>query len=169
LLISDFESPEYGQAPVVDTFENMLARYISHSEPKSLALDGLPCRSDTVGLLRRVHIIAGEHKRIGKETDRRHEEGDDLDALIRQPMVYDPRRRTRRTDTLAIAPDELIQNIREIGIREMMRFGCSRRMLDKICQGKPLAMRIIVKYHRMVAAYRLTKARAKSRLQVQQP
>jgi hypothetical protein len=67
------------------------------------------------------------------------------------------------------APDELIEKIREIGIREMMRFGCSRRMLDKICKRKPLAMKIIVKYHRMVSAYRLTKRRAKSRLEVQQP
>jgi hypothetical protein len=47
---------------------------------KSLCPDGEPCKADTRGLLGRSHIVAGKHRRIGKEHDRRWEEGDDLES-----------------------------------------------------------------------------------------
>lgn len=48
---------------------------------KSLAPDGTACKADTVGLLQRAYIIAGELRYIGKETDRKWEEGDDISVL----------------------------------------------------------------------------------------
>jgi hypothetical protein len=44
---------------------------------KSLALDGSPCDADTVGLLRRALIVAGNVIPVGKETDRHWEQGED--------------------------------------------------------------------------------------------
>jgi hypothetical protein len=44
-----------------------------------------PCNdswlTDTSGLLRRAHVIAGEIRCVGKETDRKWEEGDDISIL----------------------------------------------------------------------------------------
>ena len=50
--------------------------YQAHPEAKSLAPDGSPCISETRGLLERAHIIAGEFRYVGKETDRKREESD---------------------------------------------------------------------------------------------
>jgi hypothetical protein len=73
-LISSFTSCEYSKRAVVETFENLLYGSVQHPEAKSLGPDGQPCKGDTHGLLGRAHIIAGRHRRIGKESDRRWEE-----------------------------------------------------------------------------------------------
>jgi len=52
-----------------------------HPEAKSLAPDGTPCTADTRGLLQRAHVIAGEIRYVGKETDRKWEEGDEISVL----------------------------------------------------------------------------------------
>ena len=43
--------------------------------------DGSECKADTVGLLKLAHIVAGKIRYIGKETDRKWEEGDDISVL----------------------------------------------------------------------------------------
>ena len=50
-------------------FAHLLIQYQQHPEAKSLAPDGNPCIPDTRGLLKRVHVLAGEVRYIGKETD----------------------------------------------------------------------------------------------------
>jgi hypothetical protein len=62
-------------------FARLLIEYQEHPEAKSLAPDGTPCEADTSGLLRRAHIVAGEFRYVGKETDRKWEEGDDPSIL----------------------------------------------------------------------------------------
>ena len=82
---TSFTSSEFGKRAVVETFENLFYRYMQHPEAKSLGPDGEPCKGDTRGLLGRAHIVAGKHRRIGKESDRRWEEGDDLESLSIYP------------------------------------------------------------------------------------
>jgi hypothetical protein len=62
-------------------FARLLIEYQEHPEAKSLAPVGTPCESDTTGLLQRAHIVAGEFRYIGKEADRKWEEGDDISVL----------------------------------------------------------------------------------------
>jgi hypothetical protein len=88
-LTTAFTSSDFGKRAVVETFENLFHRYMQHPEAKSLGPDGEPCKADTRGLLGRSDIIEGKHRRIGKESDRRWEEGDDLESLMYIPVEYE--------------------------------------------------------------------------------
>ena len=66
----------------------LFIEYQEHPEAKSLAPDGTPCEADTNGLLRRAHVIAGELRYVGKETDRKWEEGDDFSVLEFKTTEY---------------------------------------------------------------------------------
>ena len=70
------------------TFAELLIRYQEHPEAKSLAPNGGPCEADTSGLLQRAHVIAGELRYIGKETDRKWEEGEDISMLEFKTTEY---------------------------------------------------------------------------------
>lgn len=74
-LGTTFDSPHFGERPIVETFEELLHRYFYHPESKSLGPDGEPSQPKTRGRLLRPHIIGGKRHRIGKEVDRRWEEG----------------------------------------------------------------------------------------------
>lgn len=156
-LTTDFNSPEYGDRAVVDTFENRLYRYLQHPEAKSLAPDGGPCKGDTRGLLQRAHIIAGKHRRIGKESDRRWEEGDDFESLQRRPVEYEPRAARTSGVGQSTAREALIRQVKKIGIRELIRFGCGRRVLDKICSRELVEDSTLHEYERMVRDHKLMK------------
>ena len=69
-------------------FGRLLIEYQEHPEAKSLAPDGTLCKGDTRGLLRRAHIVAGELRYIGKETDPKWEEGDDISVLEFKTTEY---------------------------------------------------------------------------------
>jgi hypothetical protein len=62
-------------------FARLLIQYQEHPEAKGLAPDGSCCKADTMELLQRTHIVAGELRYIGKETDRKWEEGDDISIM----------------------------------------------------------------------------------------
>jgi len=112
--------------------EDLLNRYPLHPESKSLGSDGTPCGSCTRGLLQRAHIIAGRHRRIGKESDRRWEEGDELESLSYAPIEFKPRGTEQKRGELARASESLIRKINKIGIRKLVRVGFGRRILEKI-------------------------------------
>jgi hypothetical protein len=63
------------------TSAHLLIQYQQHPEAKSLAPDGTPCRADTNGLLKRAHVIAGGIRYVGKETDRKWEEGGEISVV----------------------------------------------------------------------------------------
>src|SRR5262249_43438236 len=137
-LTTDFNSPEYGKRAVVETFDNLLLQYLQHAEVKSRAPDGGPCKGSTRGLLQRAHIIAGRHRRIGKETNSRWEGGDDLGSLFSVPLEYEkPGQQTENTN-LMLANEGLIRTIKKIGIRKLLRSGLGRRILEKICRRQPI-------------------------------
>jgi hypothetical protein len=133
-LITSFTSPEYGKRAVLEVFEDLLHRYPEHPEAKSLSSDGRPCDGATRGLLQRAHIIAGKHRRIGKESDKRWEEGDELESLSYVPIEFEPPGSEQKRNELARASENLIRKIKKIGIRELMRSGLGRRILEKICR-----------------------------------
>ena len=95
----DVHHPEAGPYPIttrdgrpgmarVDTFADVLAKYETHPESKSLGPDGRPCGRGTVGLLRRRPVTVGKITLIGKESNRLEERSrgeltvDDLDERI---------------------------------------------------------------------------------------
>ncbi len=159
-LTTSFASFEFGKKAVVETFDNLLYRYRQHPEAKSLGPDGEPCKADTRGLLGRSHIVAGRHRRIGKESDRRWEEGDDLESLLFVPFEYEQPREQAEKTRLVLPPARLIRKIKKIGIRELVRFGlarrirCGRRILEKICQRQLLDHSTLREYDWMVREYK---------------
>jgi hypothetical protein len=95
-------------------FGRLLTEYQEHPEAKSLAPDGTPCKSDTKGLLKRAHIVAGELRYIGKETDRKWEEGDDASVLEFKATEYGRSKMVR-------ASEEVKKDIKDIGINKCAR------------------------------------------------
>jgi hypothetical protein len=72
----------------VDTFADVLGKYETHPEAKSLGPDGEPCGRATVGLLQRRPVTVGKIVLIGKESNRLDERSrgeltaDDVDERI---------------------------------------------------------------------------------------
>jgi hypothetical protein len=159
-LTTSFTSSEFGKRAVVESFENLFYRYMQHPEAKSLSPDGKPCKGDTRGLLGRAHIIAGKHRRIGKESDRRWEESDDLESLVYVPVEYEQPGQEPENQTLTRASERLIRTIKDIGIRELVRFGlarrirCGRRILEKICRRELVDRSVLRECERMVQEYK---------------
>jgi hypothetical protein len=151
---------------VVETFENLFYRYMQHPEAKSLGPDGKPCKGDTRGLLGRAHIIAGKHRRIGKESDRRWEEGDDLESLIYIPVEYEQPGQEEGDPSLTRASERLIRKIKEIGIRKLVRSGLGLRILQKICRRTLLKSETLLHYRQRIDQY---IGEASKRLSVAKP
>lgn len=103
-----------------------------------------------------MHIVAGKHRRIGKESDRRWEEGDDFESLQRRPVEYEPTKTNNVSVHQSRAREALIRQIKKIGIRELMRFGCPRRTLNKICSRELVDDSTLYDYEKMIREYKLT-------------
>jgi len=114
-------------------FARLLIQYQEHPEAKSLAPDGAPCRSNTSGLLRRAHIIAGELRYVGKETDRKWEEGDNITVLEFKGTEYGRKGKV-------IATEDVKASIRRIGINKCAReSGFDRKnFVRKLVRGLPV-------------------------------
>jgi hypothetical protein len=107
--------------------------YQEHPEAKSLAPDDSPCGPETRGVLKRAHIIAGEFRYIGKETDRKWEEGDDLSILEFKTTEYG---RSKKV----VAREEIKNKILETGINKCAReSGFDRKnFIRKLVRGVPV-------------------------------
>jgi hypothetical protein len=154
-LSTSFTSPEYGKRAVVETLEDLLYRYSQHPEAKSLSFDGRSSDTGTRGLLRRAHIIAGKHRRIGKESDRRLEEGDELESLSYVPIEFEPPGSKGSADHLVRASESLIRKVKKIGLRELVRFGCGRRTLEKIWRRELINQSTLCEHEQKVREYTL--------------
>ncbi len=127
---------------IPQTFGYVLRLYLCHPEAKSLAPDGTTCVADTSGLLRRASIVAGELRYVGKETDRRWTEGEDLSLLTFNAIEYLPSGKVVADPTLrdAIAGSGLRQLMRETGLSqhtiEAIRAGKAvrRKTLQRVVQ-----------------------------------
>ena len=87
----------------------------------------------TSGLLRRAHVVAGEIRYVGKETDRKWEEGDDISVLEFNTTEYG-------RSTKVIASEEIKKKILEIGINKCARdSGFDRKnFIRKLIRGIPV-------------------------------
>ncbi len=131
---------------------------MQHPEAKSIGPDGEPCKFDTRGLLGRSHIIAGKHRRIGKESDRRWEEGDDLESLLFVPLEYEQPGEQAEDTSFARASESLIRKIKNIGIRPLVNFGLGRRILENICRRELVNLATLREYDRLVRQYKALRA-----------
>jgi hypothetical protein len=114
-------------------FAHLLIQYQQHPEAKSLVPDGTPCNSDTRGLLKRAHVIAGEFRYVGKETDRKWEEGDEISVLEFTTTEYG-------RSTRVCASEEVKNDIAKIGINKCARESRFDRknFIRKLVRGLPV-------------------------------
>ena len=115
----------------VDTFHDVLAKYETHPETKSLGPDGQPCGRATVGLLFRRPVSVGKIVLIGKESNRLEERSrgeltvDDLDERITTYEDHDEWYRV-------VAP-----RLRKIGVKTVADVvGISERRARDFLDGK---------------------------------
>jgi hypothetical protein len=71
-------------------------------------------RPDTKGLLKRAHVIAGEIRYVGKETDRKWEEGDEISILEFVATEYGRKGKV-------VASEDVKARISSIGINKCAR------------------------------------------------
>jgi len=130
-------------------FARLLIEYQEHPEAKSLAPDGSPCRAGTSGLLQRAHIVAGEFRYIGKETDRKWEEGDEISILEFRTTEYG-------RSGKVVATEEIKNKITEIGINKCAReSGFDRKnFIRKLIRGIPVKRNSYNEFVRWLQRYR---------------
>jgi hypothetical protein len=156
-LITDWTSPEFGKrdTAIVETYKNLLYRYMFHPEAKSLGPDGKPCGRETRGLLQRTHVIAGKHRRIGKECDRRWEEGDDFEStLLFESIEYTRKGEKANSDGMAKADEWLIQQVKKVGFPPLLQIGCTRYHLRAICRRELVCVSVLREYDQRLRKYK---------------
>jgi len=108
--------PTANQDKVIpDSFRIVLRNYLNKAEVKSLAPDGTPCNGATHGLLLRAKIIAGDLVPVGKETDRRWEQGEDPSMIDFDNCIFE-----KRAKTIVADPSER-KRWAAVGLRRLMR------------------------------------------------
>jgi hypothetical protein len=131
---------EHPERIFVKDFETLLRGYLTRIEYKSLGAGGAPCRSDTRGLLQRMHIVAGKIKRIGKECPFGIEDTDQPTEIMEFATTEynEPDKKKDRLAALKKNGDMVqptikhFNDLRKIGYRNLIHAGCSRRFLNKI-------------------------------------
>jgi hypothetical protein len=99
---------------------------------------------DTRGLLRRCSVVAASRRYVGKETDRRWEQGEDLSLVEFKSFEY-------QESKLVLASDEIKEGILKTGIRRLERdTGVSHHTLDKILKDMPVRRKTIARIIRVV-------------------
>jgi hypothetical protein len=126
--------PDMKQRYVVpESMRIILRQYLRHPEAKSLAPGGTACVGDTQGVLQRASILVREIVPVGKETDRRWEQGEDPSMLDFKLKEY------RKGSTSVIADTADRKRWASIGVRELMRRSkLSQKAVYAIVEGKPV-------------------------------
>jgi hypothetical protein len=123
---------------IPQTFGYVLRLYRYHPESKSLAPDGSQCSAHTCGQLQRASVTVIKPRYVGKETDRRWEQGEDLSLVHFTPVEYSP------LGKVVVADDALIREMAQHAMRELMRrTGLSQHTLEAIRQSKPVRNRTL--------------------------
>lgn len=131
--------PTVNQDKVIpDSFRIRLRKYLGKQETKSLAPDGTPCTGATHGLLQRARITAGKLVPVGKETDRRWEQGDDPSMIDSDIYVFE-----KRTKLVIANPSERKKWL-AIGLRRLMRESkLTQTPVSNALKGKPVRPRTL--------------------------
>jgi hypothetical protein len=117
------------------TLATVLWRHYLHPEDKSLAPDGGRCGMYTSGLLSRRPIQAiPPFILIGKEIERRSQEGEDISIVEGTGPVRYQRRQTPKTRP---ADDTLILRAKRFSMRQLMRAsGVSQHAVERFLRGE---------------------------------
>lgn len=118
---------------IPESFRIILKQYLGKPEVKSLAPDGTPCTGTTQGLLLRAKIVAGKLVPVGKETDRKWEQGEDPSMLDSQVHVCEKQRK------MVVADASEKKRWSAIGVRRLMRESkLSQEPVSNAIKGKPV-------------------------------
>jgi len=121
------------------TYGHVLYLYTKHPEAKSLAPDGTTCTCETRGLLQRSSVIAASRRYVGKETDRRWEQGEDLRLVEFKAVEYQGSKRV-------VASDEIKEQILKTGIRKVEReTRVSHHTINKVLKGEGVRRKTLAK------------------------
>jgi len=116
-----------------ESFRILLRKYLGKAEVKSLAPDGTPCTGTTRGLLQRARIIAGKLVPVGKETDRRWEQGEDPSMIDSDIFIFEKRTK------LVVADLSERKSWVAIGVRRLIRESkLSQTPVSNAIKGKPV-------------------------------
>lgn len=142
---------------VPESFRTILRLYLRRPESKSLAPDGSHCLADTQGLLGRSSIVAGQIIPVGKETDRRWEQGGDMSLVDFKVLEYRP------SGKMVVADPTLRNEIAQQGVRKLMRkTGLSQHTIEAIRAGQPVR-RTTLKRMQVAACIAIVTALRKQR------
>jgi hypothetical protein len=131
------QTPQFDKV-IPQTFGYILRLYPLHPEYKSLAPDGSPCNGNTRGLLQRMHVIARQSRYIGKETDRKWDQGGDFSLLAFKPAHFDGLGKVVRADST------FIQQLALTPIKAVARkANVDRNTIRKVLRGLPVRRSII--------------------------
>ena len=115
--------------------------------PQDLAPDGTPCTCETRGFLQQCSVVAASRRYVGKETDRRWEQGEDLSLVEFKTVEY-------QASKQVVASDEIKGQILKTGIRRIEReTKVSHHTIDKILKGESVRRKTLAKIVKQIAAY----------------
>jgi hypothetical protein len=130
---------------VPESFQIILRQYPGHPEFKSLTPDGTACVANTAGLLRRACIIAREIVPIGKETDRRWEQGEDVSLVDYKVTEF------RKWSKLVVPEAADRKRWEKIGVRALMsKSRLSQKAVYAIINGQPVRPNTLAAIRRAV-------------------
>jgi hypothetical protein len=108
----------------------------------------LRARQRTRVMIQRAHIVAGELRYVGKETDRKWEEGDDISVMEFKTPEYGRAKKV-------VASDEVRNDMREIGIKKCAReSGFTRFFVRKLLRGRTVRRRSYDEFVRWLQGYK---------------
>jgi DNA polymerase family B len=123
---------------IPESLRILLSKYLGKPETKSLAPDGTPCNGATHGLLQRARITAGKLVPVGKETDRRWEQGEDPSMIDSDIYIFEKRTK------LVIAHVSERKKWLAIGLRRLMRESkLTQAPVSNALKGKPVRPRTL--------------------------
>jgi hypothetical protein len=136
------------------TYGHVLFLYTKHPEAKSLAPDGTTCTCETRGLLQRSSVIAASRRYVGKETDRRWEQGEDMSLVEFKAVEYQGSKQV-------VASDEIKEQILKTGIRRIEReTKVSHHTIDRILKGENVRRKTLAKIVNQIQQISETAIRA---------
>jgi hypothetical protein len=131
---------------IPDSFRIVLHNYPNKAEAKSLAPNGTHCTGATQGLLRRTQITATGLVPVGKETDRRWEQGEDPSMLDFQGHVF------QTPGKLVVADAADRKRWAKVGVRQLMRkTSLSQKAVYAIITGQPVRQSTLVTFQRSLS------------------
>jgi len=118
---------------IPQTLSHTIWKHFLHKEDKSLGPDGYPCGEYTHGLLLRRPVIAMlPFEYVGKEIERKAQEGEDPAVLENKgPIRYDSGRNAKTRS----ADPALVGKARRYGLRRLMRESGSPNMPQSVFFG----------------------------------